>query len=955
MRSSSRTIFTLCLALWACAAQGQQSPPAAPAPAGKKAPQAPAEPQPAKHTDKVAASPQASVLIEAEPSWVIAPPADGAVSLPPSAVHYEYIDRQCVLRGDSEIRYERLLRVVDTGAGLEAAAQIQLEFDPSYQSLVLHHIRVIRDGKAINQLDRRKIRLLERETQLERQQYDGRVTASIVLEDVRVGDRVDFAYSVRGRNPVFAGRFVDADLMVAQRGPTGTYRSRLLAPAGREIAFRAPADAVVVTHVEKDLRETIFTRHGLAQLVPDAMAPDSAYLGEELFLSEFRDWADVDAWAQRTLAVPSQGPGVKAKAEEIAAATTDPVERATLALDFVQREIRYFGTEIGLGSHRPTEPETVLRQRYGDCKDKVMLLVALLQQMQIEAAPALASVHYREHVDGMLPSPLDFDHAIARVRIGDKSYWLDATRARQSGPLERRQASGLGMVLVAAPGESRLVAVPLPFAETRMAVTDVFRFEKTAGDPQLEARIRYRGDLAELMREALQTKTPDEMQKLVFSPYVRLYPQIQAQGPMHVEEVAGDNAVELSLHFTVPHYLRFPDQQVLEADYALWSLADAVNHPNESSRVRPVRIVFPGVFTHVVSFDFGEDAVKEVRPANVDESDGDLAFHWSYSGNPRHQTVQAELRVLRTQIDPADWTVFVEHVQKIRPRLSGALRLSAVRPDQIDKLRADIGELSKSVQSGQTRVVTKTQVEARVKLITLRAILDSGRLPPGLRAEALVALGSRLDDLDRAQEAAADFDEAIALAPDNIDAYEAAATNAMLRRQEQRAVELASKALQLKPSAQNEVLFTRALSYYFEGDFAAARADLEAILKSPGGGPPRSYAVLWLYLSVRRAGGDGAAVLKDFDSEEGTPRWPFSVVQVYSGKKSVDEAIEDAKENGKPDPDRLCELNFFIGEKLLLDGQQGPAQASFRKSVATGVTEFLEYAFANRELDALGR
>jgi transglutaminase-like putative cysteine protease/lipoprotein NlpI len=953
MRPSARILLTLCLAMAGGAPYAQQAQ--APAPAAGHHQLAEAAARAARPAEKPGTPGQAGVLVEPEPAWIIAPPSDGAVALPPSAMHYEYIDRQCLLRGQEEVRYERLVRVVDTGAGLEPAAQIQLDFDPSYQSLVLHHVRVIRAGKASNQLDRRKVRLLERETQLERQQYDGRVTASLVLEDVRVGDRIDFSYSVRGRNPVFDGRYVDRDLMVAQRGPTGTYRTRLLAPAARQIAYRAPADAIVATRVQADVRETTFTRHALAQLVGDPAAPEAAFLGEELTLSEFKDWADVDAWARQVLAVPAQGPGVKAKAEEIAAASADPVERATLALDFVQREIRYFGTEIGLGSHRPAAPETVLRQRYGDCKDKVMLLVALLQQMQIEAVPVLASVHYRERVDGMLPSPQVFDHAIARVHIGENFYWVDATRSRQTGPMASRQPSGLGMVLVAAPGEGGLTRAPLPFAETRMAVTDVFRFEKTSVDPELEARIRYRGDLAELMRDALQAKTAEDVQKAAFSAYVRLFPQIVPRGPMQVQEVAGDNALELSMRFTVPHYLHFPKQETLTGDYGMWSLADALNHPNESTRVRPVRIPFPGVYTHAIGFEFAEDIFKEVRPARFDQSDGDLAFHWNYGGDARHQTVQGELRLLRTQIEPSDWTAFVEHVQKARLRLAGSLRIPALRLDQVDKLRADLDQLAGSIKSGRTRVVTKTQVDARGKLIVLRAMLDSGRLPPELRAEALVALGSDLDFVDRAQEAAPLFDEAIALAPDDSDALEAAATNALLRRQGQRAIELAGKALERKPANPNGARFTRALSYYFSGDFAGARADLEEILKSPGGELPRSYAALWLYLSVRRVGGDAAAVLRDFDPQEGTPRWPYAVFQVFAGTKTVEQALEEAKENGSPDPGRICELDFFVGEKLLLDGRQDPARASFRKSVDTGVTEFLEYGFSSRELAALTR
>src|SRR5690606_28080296 len=55
--------------------------------------------------------------------------------------------------------------------------------------------------------------------------------------------------------------------------------------------------------------------------------------------------------------------------------STQYVKEAT---DFVQNEVRYMGVEVGEYSHRANKPEKVFDQRYGDCKDKSVLLSALL-------------------------------------------------------------------------------------------------------------------------------------------------------------------------------------------------------------------------------------------------------------------------------------------------------------------------------------------------------------------------------------------------------------------------------------------------------------------------------------------------------------------------------------------------------------------------------------------------
>ena len=102
------------------------------------------------------------------------------------------------------------------------------------------------------------------------------------------------------------------------------------------------------------------------------------------------------------------------------------------ALQWVQGEIRYFSVSLGESTHRPHDPAWVVQRRYGDCKDKTYLLVSLLRELGIDAQPMLVSLQSRRMPAKLLPSPEVFDHAIVRVRLQGKSYYLDGTRPAQS-------------------------------------------------------------------------------------------------------------------------------------------------------------------------------------------------------------------------------------------------------------------------------------------------------------------------------------------------------------------------------------------------------------------------------------------------------------------------------------------------------------------------------------------
>lgn len=177
---------------------------AQPAPAAAKKRPAAAARAPAGEPSR----PGFTYSIERAPSWVVAAKERPGQPVAAAPMHYRLIDEQWLVEPRSQWEYNHVVRVVNDAGGLAVASQIELDFDPTIQTLALHHLDVVREGKRISKLDRRKFQLLQRETQLERRMYDGRATLSIVLDDVRIGDEIDYAYSIRGANPVFGGKFV---------------------------------------------------------------------------------------------------------------------------------------------------------------------------------------------------------------------------------------------------------------------------------------------------------------------------------------------------------------------------------------------------------------------------------------------------------------------------------------------------------------------------------------------------------------------------------------------------------------------------------------------------------------------------------------------------------------------------------------------------------------------------
>jgi hypothetical protein len=175
-----------------------------------------------------------------------------------------------------------------------------------------------------------------------------------------------------------------------------------------------------------------------ASIAPPAEAPPRYRWQRVLEYSDFADWAAISrrfAPLYKQAATLTAGSPLKAEAGQIAAAHPDPLARAAAALKLVQQQVRYIYIGLDQGNLTPATAEETWRRRYGDCKGKTVLLLALLAEMGIDAEPVLVNgTGADDGLDERLPNPALFNHVLVRARIGGESYWLDGTLAPVAEP-----------------------------------------------------------------------------------------------------------------------------------------------------------------------------------------------------------------------------------------------------------------------------------------------------------------------------------------------------------------------------------------------------------------------------------------------------------------------------------------------------------------------------------------
>jgi lipoprotein NlpI/transglutaminase-like putative cysteine protease len=888
-------------------------------------------------------------------AWVHPLAADLAAPIASAPYQILLADEQTRLTAAGQERFRHYVRRINDASALQLGGQINVDFDPSYEKLVFHKVDILRGSQRIDKLDAKKIRVLRRETQLERQMVDGRLTASLVLDDVRPGDRVEWEATIVGANPVFGGRFVAIEWSQFFDAPIGQYQHRLLAPVARDIRFHTGDPALRATStVRGGERETLYRRSDVAQGAYDARTPPSEFVKAQFELSEFADWGEVDAWAQRLFAPAMQPtPALDAQVAALKARAATPQELLRATLDFVQKDIRYFATEQGASSHQPAAADTVLAQRFGDCKDKSALLTALLVRMGFDASPVLASLSLRGAAGARLPSPLAFDHVIVRVMVDGAPLFLDATRSEQTGAVAARQALNLGAGLEVRPG----VVAPTPLPDSRETVqaetVDTLTFPRLAQEGTLESVTIYHGDLAESLRAALAARPRDEVERELTGETLRSFTTVEQVGHVEIEPAREDNSVKVTARYRMGEFWSFPEQRVLAGRFATSHLVEPLRLPDQVPRTRPLLVAAAGRYLEKVVFVFGEESPIPPDSKHFDESNKHFELRLRFDMAPSRQEAAGELHLLVDTIPAAEWAAYRDELVKVSGRLSGSVQVSALSTQDMTALRNDGAKLAEDVRAGRVQVLTKAQLTARTRLLLLDRQLAADRLQPKLRAQVLIARGEQLDHLGRTDEGRAAFVQAIAIDPANPDGHDGLAVNAFIRRDDAEALREVDETLKLSPST-TRIRYTRVWADYFNDRLPAARDELQSLLQSPSE-VERGYGAIWLYLTTRRLGGDGVQAVKSYAPTGANPDWPYAALQYLQGRTELGDALQAAQEDGKPSRERECELYLFAGEKAIADGKLDQARIYLRKSVDTGVVEYLEYAMARRELDRLAR
>lgn len=494
-------------------------------------------------------------------------------------------------------QYYHVIRQIVSDAGVQNGSQVSVTYDPSYQKLIVHKVTVWRNNQSTDKLATTKFTVLQNEKDLSRFIYSGTYDAYLLLDDIRKGDRIEFSYTIKGINPIFGNKYAD-DFYFEYGSSVGHLYTSLITSKNRHLNLKnfnfdtAPkkteSNGLIVYEWESKLTKT----HRQADYEPSWYNPY-----KHTQVSEYENWREVVEWGIRVNSYTGlKTPLVDQKVQQLLSKSSHNKEKyIELTTRFVQDEIRYMGLEMGEYSQRPNSPEKVVKQRYGDCKDKALLLIYLLNKADITAYMAYVDTYAGKNTSDFLPSPNLFNHVVVVVEYNNNKTWIDPTISYQRGSFKNLYFPNYGQALVLKPGNTRPEDV-ISYGIGKLSADLVFNIADTSSKNKSSLIISstYTDNRADDIRSLIASDGTESVEKSFFDYIKKYYPDIESTTPIMIKDNEENNTVEITETYEIHNFWQGEDKSQQKSISFYGDLIDNdIREINVKNRFEPLALRYP--------------------------------------------------------------------------------------------------------------------------------------------------------------------------------------------------------------------------------------------------------------------------------------------------------------------------------------------------------------------------
>ncbi len=602
------------------------------------------------------------------------PPADDA--LRPYVVTDEQIERavgRASVKGDTASHVQTLLD--DTATLLNSDGSVRMVVTEVLRALTqrgrdeLVHMALPGGGTV------RVLKAYAETPDGKRQEASSVERTSIRFRNLEVGSTVVLQYAAYPRR---AGALADDYFRDAAFSTLARHidRMRWVVVASRRKALSVDADPRVKHTVTENPDWIVheFVRENVPAIPAELSMVPLAELQAHVVVTTVPSWDSFIRWEKAIIdeSFPAD-PAIDALAARLTAGAATPKDRLGKLFAYVAQEIRYQQEyESILAGWQPHRSSVVLERKYGDCKDKATLLIALARSIGIDLQFVVLATHSMGRPDRTVVLP-HFNHAIAYVPVQPgfpEPFFLDATvDALDLWNLRDDDQGAAGLVMDPKSGSWSWIEIPYQapsYQEQRWKVdVDVTSPEEVTARSHLELRGSHASSLRALLRNEDQSRQVYDLLASACFPGGRV---ISASAPDHeslTHPLVVDEEIDAaaSIRQEGEHFrLKFPN----DTD-------GAQTQTKLSERQTPLDLGLPRSSVTEIVVHLGTSVRLREKPASVDVTDPCFHIRRTVTGDASTVTLKDELDQTCPRVSVTDYPRYRAAMDRARSLLDTAV------------------------------------------------------------------------------------------------------------------------------------------------------------------------------------------------------------------------------------------------------------------------------------------
>ncbi len=516
-------------------------------------------------------------------------------------------------------RFHQLAVKVLNGRGVDAFRQWPITYSPDRQEVRVLKARITKpDGSIVDSYGDSDQHMNEPWTGM---YYDARARV-LSFPALGVGDTLELQWRVEDTalENLLSDYFGDVDSV--QGGyPKKRYRYVVEMPKERPLYWnKATLPTFVKTSQENDGARVLwrFEAQDIPKITPEPNMPGLSEVAATLHVSTYQTWDQVGKywWGLVKDQLTPNDELIKTVDTVLKGVDRKDTAKVVAAIyGFVVTNTRYVALEFGIHGYKPYRVDRVLARRFGDCKDKASLIVAMLRVAGVDSRLVLLRMRSLGALTSEPASLAAFNHAIAYVPALD--LFLDGT-AEFHGTKDLPSADRVADVLVVEPsGGSRFLVTPEAKPEDNVSTLDMTVTLGPDGSAELKGETVVSGQGAPEYRRSYQSagsrKATFEQQ------WAQSFPGLSVAKLDVSDTTKLEEPMKLSFQMRAPRYA-----EVLPLGLRFFPLGAgrAFTQVLAPLSERKTDAVFPGVWVNkfTVRYEPPPGLVSQSVPEDFDES-----------------------------------------------------------------------------------------------------------------------------------------------------------------------------------------------------------------------------------------------------------------------------------------------------------------------------------------------